>query len=151
MATITNFTATTIAGVPLLADAYGNNVAFQCPSCGAPVLAVVLANMKGSSADKPATCRACESRYWIEVVVPESRLLVHALPGEKPGRLRLGRAPSVTAEHNMVSWSVVTAMLEAYGGADYEDLIGAVRQHANPGGGKGFIDYCIRNGWLVHA
>ena len=42
-------------------------------------------------------------------------------------------------------------MLSADGGADFEEFIAAVRQHDHPAGGKGFIDYCIRNGWLVCA
>ena len=41
------------------------------------------------------------------------------------------------------------AILDAYGGAYYDDLVAAVSQHRDSGGGKGFVDYCISNGWLI--
>ena len=70
---------------------------------------------------------------------------------DNSGRYRLGREPNLTASHNAVSWNLVSAALRANGGAEYEDLIAAVRQHDHPAGGKAFIDYCIRNGWLQRA
>ena len=57
----------------------------------------------------------------------------------------------MTSSQNASSWTVVSALLSADGGADFEEFIAAVRQHDHPAGGKGFIDYCIRNGWLVRA
>jgi len=42
-------------------------------------------------------------------------------------------------------------MLGAYGGAQYEELIAAVRQHDHPNGGKAFVDLCIGEGWLERA
>lgn len=64
------------------------------------------------------------------------------------GRYVLGREPKLTAGQNCASWAVVRAVLNSYGGADYDDLVAAVRQHDHPAGGRAFIDYCIRNGWL---
>jgi hypothetical protein len=64
------------AGIPVLADPYGNNVAFQCLGCHAPVLAVILDHQRGSSAKNPSVCPACKSSYWVEAIVPESRLIV---------------------------------------------------------------------------
>lgn len=50
---------------------------------------------------------------------------------------------------NIESWGVIKAILNAYGGACYDDLVAAVSQHRHPSGGKGFVDYCISNGWLI--
>lgn len=66
-------------------------------------------------------------------------------------RCRLGRAPQHTARQNIKSWGVISAIMSAYGAADYDDLIAAVRQHEHPEGGKGFVDYCLRNGWLIEV
>lgn len=151
MTAITNFSASETNGSPVAADAHGNNVAFKCVDCGGPVLAVLLPHQRGSSAQKPTTCRACDASYWVEALVIESRLIVHCLASKNSGRYRLGREPNLTAEQNAGSWGVVSAMLRAYGGAEYEDLGIAVRQHDHAAGGKAFIDYCIRNGWLRQA
>lgn len=62
--------------------------------------------------------------------------------------LSLGRQPRIRAGNNAQSWEVITAMLSAYGGAEYVDLAAAVSQHRHPAGGFAFVDYCIRNGWL---
>ncbi len=64
------------------------------------------------------------------------------------GRYCLGHTPSHTAHQNIESWSVISAMLNAYGGADVEDIAAAVSQHKHPDGGRAFVEYCIRNGWL---
>ena len=151
MTTITNFNAFASDGTSVAADAHGNNVAFQCLACRAPVLAVLMQHQRGTSPAKPTTCRHCGAGYWIEAIVAESRLVVHRVAGQHSGRYWLGREPHVTAGQNAASWSVVSAMLNAYGGADYEDFSAAVRQHDHPAGGRAFIDYCIRNGWLVQA
>jgi len=65
-------------------------------------------------------------------------------------RYCLGSAPiSLSAAQNIESWGVIMAILKAYGGANLDDLAAAVSQHKHPGGGRGFVDYCIRNGWLI--
>jgi uncharacterized protein with PIN domain len=76
---VTNFLAFDINGYPVLADAHGNNVAFRCLGCGAPVLAVMLEHQRGSSSEKPSACRACRSKFWVEVLPDLARLVVHRL------------------------------------------------------------------------
>ena len=114
------------------ADAHGNNVAFSCLDCGSPVLATLLVHQRGSSEDKPTACKVCSSSFWVEPQVPRNRLLVHRVRTAQSGRY-------------------VAALLAAYGGAEYEELCAAVRQHDHPEGSKAFIDYCIRNAWLRRA
>jgi hypothetical protein len=63
-------------------------------------------------------------------------------------RYRVGNPPRLSAKPNVASWSVINAIMSAYGGAEYDDLAAAVSQHAHPAGGRAFVDYCIRNGWL---
>lgn len=64
-------------------------------------------------------------------------------------RLVLGNPPKhMTAEYNRASWSVVAAIMQAYGGARLEDLAAAVSQHRHVDGGSGFVKYCVRQGWL---
>jgi hypothetical protein len=57
------------------------------------------------------------------------------------------------AQHNIASWRVISAILSAYGGGNFNDLSAAVSQHADPNGGDGeaFVNYCIRRGWLKPA
>lgn len=147
MTTITDFSAWS-ATEQLLADAHGNNLAFSCLNCGGPVLATLMAHQRGSSPTKPTRCRTCDASFWVEALPEQKRLNVHRLP--LPGRVRYvaGPTPEPTSSQNRASWGVVTAMLAAYGGASYDDLVAAVRQHDHPDGGKGFINYCIRQGWL---
>ncbi len=79
MTTVTNFMAVDEGGFPVMADAFGNNVAFRCLSCAAPVLAVVLAHQRGSSPANPSICRACRTRYWVEAKPAASQLVVHRI------------------------------------------------------------------------
>lgn len=133
------------------ADAHGNNVAFSCLNCGGPVLATLMPHQRGSSADKPTECRVCSAAFWVEPQLPKYRLLIHRANTPNLGRYIAGLAPAHTAGQNAASWGVISSLLNAYGGADYNELVAAVRQHDHPGGGKCFVDYCIRNGWLQHA
>ena len=151
MTVITNFNAINSKETPVAADAYGNNVAFQCTHCNGPVLATMLSNQRGTSSEKPAVCRQCAASYWIEISSEKSQLVVHQVISDRPGRLKLAKAPNLTAGQNLTSWSVVAAILDAYGAADYNDLAAAVRQHDHVSDGKAFIDYCIQNNWLAQA
>lgn len=64
-------------------------------------------------------------------------------------RLALDNAPQgLTAQHNIESWSVIAAVMTAYGSASQDDLAAAVSQHKHPEGGLAFVKYCIRQGWL---
>ena len=77
MAKITDFRCVDDSGKAILADAFGNNVAFGCPECGHPVLAIALDNQRGSDRDHPALCRNCSFRGWIEIKDTERVLRVH--------------------------------------------------------------------------
>lgn len=147
MPAITGFRAESESGAAVAADPHGNNVAFLCLSCGAPVLAVLHVNQRGSSEQRPTSCRNCGSDYWVEPIQSESRLIIRTASSQKAQRFVRGKSPSITAGHNAASWSVIESILQAYGGASYEDLCAAVSQHGH-GSGKGFVDYCISNGWL---
>lgn len=151
MSAITDYKATDSSGNIVSSNAYGNNVAFACLVCGGPVLATLREHMRGSSVAKPTQCGVCEANFWVEVVDSSARLIVHSVQGPHSGRYVQGRQPTHSAEQNVASWGVVSAMLAAYGGADYEELVAAVRQHKHHDGGRAFIDYCIRNGWLQRA
>ena len=64
-------------------------------------------------------------------------------------RLELDTPPqALTAQQNIESWSVIAAIMAAYGGATQEDLAAAVSQHRYPEGGLAFVKYCLRQGWL---
>lgn len=135
----------------VLADAHGNNVAFACLNCGGPVLATLMLHQRGSCEANPTECGVCSAKFWVEPQVARNRLLVHRSKTLESGRYVAGRSPVHTAGQNIASWSVIASLLSAYGGAEYDELVAAVRQHDHPAGGKGFIDYCIRNGWLKRA
>ena len=77
MATITNLQCVDESGQSVPCDAFGNNVAFDCPGCGHPILAIVREHQHGSSPDKPAACRKCDFRGWVEV--GESVLRLHRI------------------------------------------------------------------------
>ena len=64
---ITEFLILDAEGDEIAADPHGNNVAFCCPACGHPVLAVALANQRGSDEDHPAVCRGCKTAYFLDV------------------------------------------------------------------------------------
>ena len=130
------------------ADAHGNNVAFACLTCGGPVLATLMPHQRGSSINKPTQCRVCSSSFWVEPQLERHRLVVHRVRTEESGRYTLGKTPNHTSGANIASWSVIAAILDAYGGGEYEQLVAAVSQHDHPAGGKAFVDYCIRNDWL---
>ncbi len=78
MARVTNFSCFDEDNIPVLADAWGNNVAFRCTSCGSPVLADLHdANQRGASAGNPSVCRACGSLYWLEADQQAQRLVLY--------------------------------------------------------------------------
>jgi hypothetical protein len=67
-------------------------------------------------------------------------------------RLVLDKPPNrQTAQHNIESWSVIAAIMAAYGGASIGDLAAAVSQHRHRDGGRAFVEYCISRGWLKEA
>jgi DNA-directed RNA polymerase subunit RPC12/RpoP len=89
MATITEFSVVDESELPILADPFGNSVAFRCLGCGSPVLAILLPNQRGSAEDNPSMCPACGSRYWLEVLDESEQLVVHRLTQQQDGDVTL--------------------------------------------------------------
>lgn len=57
-------------GAALPADAYGNNLAIECPDCRMhPVLLVARPGWPGSALEDAAFCRACGARVWMTTPV----------------------------------------------------------------------------------
>jgi hypothetical protein len=79
MATVTNFKCRDEKGFPILCDAYGNNAALRCPSCGGPILATFLPNQKGSDETHPASCVSCGLMIWVELDDSQKRLTLHCM------------------------------------------------------------------------
>jgi len=65
---ITGFQCVNTDGKTIMADAHGNNLAFSCPKCSHPVLAVIREHQRGSSSSNPTVCKGCASSYWFEVL-----------------------------------------------------------------------------------
>jgi hypothetical protein len=74
MATITNLRCLDERGRPVPCDAHGHNVAFVCPRCSHPMLAIARRHQRGSGPDNPATCRKCAFECWIEAHADGLRL-----------------------------------------------------------------------------
>lgn len=68
------------------------------------------------------------------------------------GRYKLGVPPRSLAPHNLDSWRIIEAILQARGTADYYDLAVAVRGHKHgtkaAKGPQSFVSYCIKSRWL---
>jgi hypothetical protein len=68
------------------------------------------------------------------------------------GVYKLGAPPQTLMAHNLQSWRIIQAILDAYGSADFWDLSVAVRGHKHgtksAKGPQGFVRYCIKSGWL---
>jgi predicted RNA-binding Zn-ribbon protein involved in translation (DUF1610 family) len=75
--TITGFIGIYSDGLPAKIDAHGNNVAFACPSCGHPVLAIAREHQRGYAANNPAVCAGCGERLVIEVRESTKKVVIH--------------------------------------------------------------------------
>lgn len=64
-------------------------------------------------------------------------------------RYRIGRIPHISVQPNAETWQRLRSKLEAVGSADIEEIVQWSEGHRHQAGGKGFVAYCIRNGWLV--
>lgn len=80
MPSVTGFSVVVENGTPVPADPHGNNVAFGCLVCSAPVLAVIREHQRGSSPPNPSVCAACGTRFWVEYLEAEAKLVVHGVP-----------------------------------------------------------------------
>lgn len=71
------------------------------------------------------------------------------------GSISLARRPARLAPHNLATWRVIEAILDARQVADFWDLAVAVRGHKRFGTENAtpqeFVSYCIRRGWLKHV
>jgi DNA-directed RNA polymerase subunit RPC12/RpoP len=76
---VTDFLVMDADGAEISADAHGNNVAFCCQHCGGPVLAIALANMRGSDEDHPAACRRCGIKYFLDVREKAMKVYIHSV------------------------------------------------------------------------
>jgi len=74
---ITDFLVMDSDGNEIAADPHGNNVAFACSTCGAPIVAVALENQRGSDEEHPATCRGCGVGYFLDVREHAQKLYIH--------------------------------------------------------------------------
>lgn len=171
MTTITGFRAVSGSGLPVQVDAFGNNAAFACLNCHAPLLSVLREHQRGSSPKRPVVCPGCGSAWWLEAREQEKTLIVHEVsefedelgalprvigrPSKDAGTYKLAASPTRLASHNQASWNIIETILKAYGTADFYDLSVAVRQHVHgdkaASGPQSFVSYCIRSGWLVRA
>ena len=75
---ITDFLVMDTNGDEISADAFGNNLAFNCWVCSHPVLAIALENQRGSDEDHLAVCRGCGTGYFLDVRSHAEKLYVHS-------------------------------------------------------------------------
>ena|ERR1700676_5412709 len=80
MTLVTDFHCVHERGHDVLCDAYGNNVAFKCPDCSHPMLAIILPNQnrRGSTPRNPAVCRHCHHLFWVSAEPEKKLLTLHA-------------------------------------------------------------------------
>jgi len=87
--------------------------------------------------------------------VSKSELVVLGTPTKDAGRYKLAVRPQRLVSHNLASWRIIEAILDARGTADYYDLAVAVRGHQHgtkaASGPQSFVSYCIKAGWLERA
>lgn len=64
---ITGYKCIDEKGCTLFSDAFGNNVAVNCPSCNHSILFIARSNQKGSSENHATQCNGCNSSFFIEI------------------------------------------------------------------------------------
>jgi hypothetical protein len=76
LARVADFQFVNERGDRLLCDAFGNNIAFDCTSCGHPILGKIQRKprRRGLTVENPAICRHCGFRGWV-TAEPEKQLL----------------------------------------------------------------------------
>jgi len=65
--------------------------------------------------------------------------------------MRIAREPNMTAPRNIESWGRIRAAVQATGASTYGELVDACANHKHAAGGRGFVEYCIDNGWLEYT
>lgn len=74
---ITGFLVMDTDGDKIMADPYGNNIAFSCPACEHPVLATALESQRGYDEDHPAKCKGCGMEYFLDLRWNSKKLYIH--------------------------------------------------------------------------
>jgi len=74
---ITDFLVMDGNGNEIVADPFGNNLAFTCMDCGHPVLALALENQRGSSESSPVICKGCDASYFMDIRAHAKKIYVH--------------------------------------------------------------------------
>jgi len=74
---ITGFLIMDCEGNDIVADPFGNNLAFTCMGCGHPILAIALENQRGSSESSPVPCKGCDASYFMDIRVHAKKIYVH--------------------------------------------------------------------------
>jgi hypothetical protein len=64
------------------------------------------------------------------------------------GKYRIAKTPRVTAQRNIDSWQKIERHMDSHRSASFHTLAMVCSKHDHPAGGDGFVDYCIRSGWL---
>jgi hypothetical protein len=80
MAKITDFGCVDEHEKNIRCDAFGNNVAFSCPKCCHPILAIIRENQRGAKITNPAVCRYCHLKAWLSVDAAKGQLRLQQLP-----------------------------------------------------------------------
>ena len=75
----TDFLAMDKDGFEVAADTQDNALAFCCMACGHPVLATALDDQPGSNEEHPATCKGCNTRYFLDVRAKSEKLYIHTV------------------------------------------------------------------------
>jgi len=66
-------------------------------------------------------------------------------------KFKIGKKPNMTTEHNKVSWKNVEKTISIKGSTNFDELVKCCQEHPYASGGEGFINYCIKNEWLIKA
>lgn len=66
-------------------------------------------------------------------------------------KYRIGSRANPRTPRNRDTWSILEAALGPMGCATIDELVELCSRHDHPDGGKGFVRYCIRNGWLIES
>lgn len=73
---ITNYKCVDEKGITLFSDAFGNNVAVNCPDCNHSILFIARLNQKGSSENHATQCNGCRASFFIEVSEDSESIVV---------------------------------------------------------------------------
>ena len=63
-------------------------------------------------------------------------------------RYRIAKTPRMRAPHNIESWRKIEKHMATRSSGTFDALAMVCSKHNHPGGGDGFVRYCIDNGWL---